>query len=77
MNINLVFLFRSPFEGLETYDQLKSELVEISIKLATIGQRDQFAEDQATVIRDNCLTLSEMADQIIQVATLLQSLPLI
>ena len=60
------WLNRSPFEGLENYDKLKSELVELSIRLATISQRDMFAEDQASVIRDNCYTLSLIADNIIQ-----------
>ena len=60
------WLSRSPFEGVEIYDKLKSEFVELGIRLATISQRDLFAEDQAAVIRDNCFTLSEMADNIIQ-----------
>lgn len=58
---------RKPFDGLSEYNQLRSELIELGIRLATIGQRDQFAENQAVVIRDACFTLSEMADQIIQV----------
>ncbi|CAL4118337.1 unnamed protein product, partial [Meganyctiphanes norvegica] len=57
---------RMPFVGVEMYDALKAELVELSIKLATIAQRDMFAENQATVIRDSCLKLANMADKIIQ-----------
>ena len=64
---HLLLFFRSPFEGLIVYDELKSDLVDISIGLATIAQRDKFAENQATVIRDSCLKLAEMSDKIIQV----------
>lgn len=62
---------RQPFEGVEQYDSLKSNLVELSIRLATIAQRDMFAENQATVILQSCLKLANISDKIIQVSCLL------
>ncbi|XP_042878042.1 uncharacterized protein LOC122257059 isoform X3 [Penaeus japonicus] len=60
------WLNRQPFEGVEQYDSLKSDLVELSIRLATIAQRDMFAENQATVILQSCLKLANISDKIIQ-----------
>ncbi|KAG7160275.1 Connector enhancer of kinase suppressor of ras 2-like [Homarus americanus] len=60
------WLTRQPFEGQEKYDCLKSDLVELSIRLATIAQRDMFAEKQATVILQLCLNLAIISDKIIQ-----------
>lgn len=60
------WLNRQPFEGQEKYDCLKSDLVELSIRLATIAQRDMFAENQATVILQLCLNLALISDKIIQ-----------
>ncbi|ROT73223.1 Connector enhancer of kinase suppressor of ras 2 [Penaeus vannamei] len=60
------WLNRQPFEGVEQYDSLKSNLVELSIRLATIAQRDMFAENQATVILQSCLKLANISDKIIQ-----------
>ncbi|KAK8730032.1 hypothetical protein OTU49_008429 [Cherax quadricarinatus] len=60
------WLTRQPFEGQEKYDCLKSDLVELSIRLATIAQRDMFAENQATVILQLCLRLAVISDKIIQ-----------
>ena len=57
---------RFPFAGQEVYERRKDELVELSIKLATIAQRDLFADNQATIIRDNCHELATIADDIIQ-----------
>lgn len=60
--------FRQPFEGQERYNALKSSLVEQSIRLATIAQRDMFAENQATVILRICQNLAMISDKIIQVS---------
>nr|XP_045594564.1 uncharacterized protein LOC123755796 isoform X1 [Procambarus clarkii] len=60
------WLNRQPFEGQEKYDCLKSDLVELSIRLATIAQRDMFAENQATIILQLCLRLAVISDKIIQ-----------
>ena len=71
--IEIYILFRSPFDGDPVYEKRKDELVELSIRLATIGQRDMFVENQATVIRDNCRELGEIADDIIQVGEIVNS----
>ncbi|KAK4319979.1 hypothetical protein Pmani_009134 [Petrolisthes manimaculis] len=60
------WLNRQPFEGQERYNALKSSLVELSIRLATIAQRDMFAENQATVILQLCRSLAMISDKIIQ-----------
>ncbi|KAK7072018.1 Connector enhancer of kinase suppressor of ras [Halocaridina rubra] len=60
------WLNRQPFVGVEMYDILKNSLVDMSIRLATIAQRDMFAENQATVIQQSCLKLAQMSDKIIQ-----------
>lgn len=62
------WLNRQPFAGVEQYDCLKNSLVDLSIRLATIAQRDMFAENQATVILQACLKLAQISDKIIQKA---------
>ena len=65
----IYWLTSSPFEGVEMYDKLKAELIDLTLKLATIGQRDMFAEDQGTIIRENCHSLCKITDNIIQTCT--------
>ncbi|KAF2367704.1 CRIC domain [Trinorchestia longiramus] len=60
------WLNRTPFNGLPKFDRRLEELTELGIRLATISQRDQFAENQAIAIMDNCNELSKIADDIIQ-----------
>ncbi|XP_064082102.1 uncharacterized protein LOC135198457 isoform X2 [Macrobrachium nipponense] len=60
------WLNRQPFAGVEQYDCLKNSLVELSIRLATIAQRDMFAENQATVISQSCYKFAQISDKIIQ-----------
>lgn len=60
------WLNRQPFEGQERYDNIKKILVELSIHLATIGQRDKFAENQASIILHICEKLVTESDMIIQ-----------
>ncbi|XP_047735791.1 mucin-17 isoform X2 [Hyalella azteca] len=60
------WLNRAPFDNLLLYKQPLEELTDLGIRLATISQRDQFAENQATIIRDNCKELAQIADNIIQ-----------
>ena len=61
------FNLRQPFEGQEKYDNIKKFLVELSIRLATIAQRDKFAENQASLILQTCENLVSVSDEIIQV----------
>lgn len=63
----IICFFRQPFEGQERYDNIKKILVELSIHLATIGQRDKFAENQASIILHICEKLVTESDMIIQV----------
>ncbi|RXG57837.1 Connector enhancer of kinase suppressor of ras 2 [Armadillidium vulgare] len=60
------WLHRNPFHGIEHYDELKSNFLDLSIRLATIAQRDSFAENPVSIIRECCRKLAEMADSIIQ-----------
>ncbi|MPC25484.1 Connector enhancer of kinase suppressor of ras 2 [Portunus trituberculatus] len=62
------WLNRQPFEGQERYDNIKKNLVELSIGLATIAQRDKFAENQASLILHICEKLVTKSDIIIQVS---------
>lgn len=58
---------RSPFSGQPDYTDKKSELLRLSIEMATSGQRDRFAESPLLAIRESCKKLATLADFIIQV----------
>lgn len=49
------------------YLDRKSKLLQLSLEMATCAQRDRFAEQPVDKIRTICYSLSELADNIIQV----------
>jgi len=60
------FLHRSPFTGQLDYQDRKSELLKLSLAIATCAQRDRFAERPVEEIRTSCRELALLADSIIQ-----------
>jgi len=62
----LVLFIRSPFTGQLDYQHRKSELLRLSLALATCAQRDRFAERPVEAIRTSCKELTRLADGIIQ-----------
>lgn len=59
-------LRRSPFTGQLDYQDRKSELLKLSLAIATCAQRDRFAEHPVETIRTSCNELARLADSIIQ-----------
>ena len=59
-------LCRSPFTGQLDYQDRKSELLKLSLAIATCAQRDRFAERPVEAIRTSCKELARLADSIIQ-----------
>lgn len=59
-------LCRSPFSGQLDYQDRKSELLKLSLAIATCAQRDRFAERPVEEIRTSCKELARLADSIIQ-----------
>ena len=57
---------RSPFTGQLDYQDRKSELLKLSLAIATCAQRDRFAERPVEEIRTSCKELARLADSIIQ-----------
>lgn len=66
IKIILVPFFRPPFSGQLEYSAKKSELLSLSLEMATCGQRDRFAERPVEEIRMSSKRLAELADSIIQ-----------
>ncbi|XP_023711372.1 uncharacterized protein LOC111866550 isoform X3 [Cryptotermes secundus] len=60
------WLDRSPFTGQLDYQDRKTELLKLSLAIATCAQRDRFAERPVEEIRSSCKELARMADSIIQ-----------
>ncbi|KAL0270564.1 UNVERIFIED_CONTAM: hypothetical protein PYX00_007933 [Menopon gallinae] len=61
------WLDRPPFSGqIEPYAQFKSQLLRISLEMATCAQRDTFAERPISEIRNCSSKLAKLADSIIQ-----------
>jgi connector enhancer of kinase suppressor of Ras 2 len=60
------FGIRSPFTGQLDYQDRKTELLKLSLAIATCAQRDRFAERPVEEIRTSCKELARMADSIIQ-----------
>ncbi|XP_018897509.2 uncharacterized protein cnk [Bemisia tabaci] len=60
------WLDRPPFSGQVAYINRKSELLKLSLEMATSGQRDRFADNLTENIRSSCQKLAVIADQIIQ-----------
>jgi hypothetical protein len=59
-------LHRSPFSGQLDYQDRKSDLLKLSLAIATCAQRDRFAERPVEEIRTSCKELARLADSIIQ-----------
>jgi connector enhancer of kinase suppressor of Ras 2 len=62
----ILFCIRSPFSGQLDYQDRKSELLKLSLAIATCAQRDRFAERPVEEIRTSCKELARLADSIIQ-----------
>jgi connector enhancer of kinase suppressor of Ras 2 len=62
----VLFCIRSPFSGQLDYQDRKSELLKLSLAIATCAQRDRFAERPVEEIRTSCKKLAQLADSIIQ-----------
>lgn len=62
----MIFGFRPPFSGQLEYSARKSELLSLSLEMATCGQRDRFAERPVEEIRTSSGRLAVLADSIIQ-----------
>ena len=60
------WLDRPPFSGQLEYNDKKSELLKLSLEMATCAQRDRFAEKPIEEIRNTCEQLGKLADYIIQ-----------
>ncbi|XP_069700872.1 connector enhancer of kinase suppressor of ras 2 isoform X2 [Periplaneta americana] len=60
------WLDRSPFSGQLDYQDRKTELLRLSLAIATCAQRDRFAERPVEEIRSSCKELARLADSIIQ-----------
>lgn len=60
------WLDRPPFSGQLEYNDKKTQLLKLSIEMATCAQRDRFAEKPIEEIRTTCGELATLADYIIQ-----------
>lgn len=60
------WLDRSPFNGHLDYNDKKSELLKLSLEMATCAQRDRFADKPIEEIRSTCEQMAKLADYIIQ-----------
>ncbi|EFN72679.1 Connector enhancer of kinase suppressor of ras 3 [Camponotus floridanus] len=60
------WLDRPPFCGQLEYNDKKTELMKLSLEMATCAQRDRFAEKPIEEIRTTCDQLAKLADYIIQ-----------
>ena len=60
------WLDRPPFSGQLDYNDKKTELLKLSLEMATCAQRDRFAEKPIEEIRTTCGQMAKLADYIIQ-----------
>ncbi|KAK6645545.1 hypothetical protein RUM43_001822 [Polyplax serrata] len=60
------WLDRPPFSGQLQYTEFKSQLLSLSLEMATSAQRDRFAERPVAEIRTCSSKLAKLADSIIQ-----------
>lgn len=60
------WLDRPPFGGQLEYNDKKSQLLKLSLEMATCAQRDRFAEKPIEEIRSTCDQLAKLADYVIQ-----------
>ena len=62
----LSWLERKPFDMSHEYHSVRTNLISLSLELATNAQRDTFAEQPMDVIRSCCDKLAALADKVIQ-----------
>ena len=62
----IICVCRSPFTGQLDYQDRKTDLLRLSLAIATCAQRDRFAERPVEEIRTSCAELARLADSIIQ-----------
>uniref|UniRef100_A0A0C9RNF5 CNKSR3_1 protein n=1 Tax=Fopius arisanus TaxID=64838 RepID=A0A0C9RNF5_9HYME len=60
------WLDKPPFSGQAEYNDRKTQLLKLSIEMATCAQRDRFAEKPIEEIRATCDELAQLADYIIR-----------
>ncbi|KAJ8673001.1 hypothetical protein QAD02_004262 [Eretmocerus hayati] len=60
------WLDRPPFSGHLDYNDKKTELLKLSLEMATCAQRDRFAEKPIEEIRTTCEQMAKVADYFIQ-----------
>ena len=60
------WLDRPPFSGQLEYNDKKTEILKLSLEMATCAQRDRFAEKPIEEIRTTCGQMAKLADYIIQ-----------
>lgn len=59
-------LHRSPFSGQLDYCRRKSELLALSLEMATCAQRDRFAEKPVKELRLNSAKMAALSDSIVR-----------
>lgn len=66
-DLELLFIFRSPFLSDKEYIDTKTSLLELGFEMATSAHRGIFSEKPVRTIRSICEKLVKIADHIIQV----------
>ncbi|XP_023248126.1 uncharacterized protein LOC106642128 isoform X3 [Copidosoma floridanum] len=60
------WLDRQPFNGHLKYNEMKAQLLKLSLEMATCAQRDRFVENPMDEIKTTCGEMALLADHVIQ-----------
>lgn len=66
MKVLISWLDRSPFKGQTQYSEVRTQMLRLSLELATIAQRDRFVQNPIQQITNLTQKLSKLANYIIQ-----------